>query len=69
MTMTNVSLFYGKTQQILRYKDKTTGNMVQAMKEEPFNQLFVVVTEGRDLYGGLDGYFDVSMVSKEKKKE
>ncbi|CAG8647683.1 6794_t:CDS:2, partial [Paraglomus occultum] len=56
------NLFYGKTQQILRYKDKTTGNMVQAMKEEPFNQLFVVVTEGRDLYGGLDGYFDVSMV-------
>ncbi|RIB14532.1 hypothetical protein C2G38_2095615 [Gigaspora rosea] len=55
------SLFYGQTRQFLNYKDNT-GEPVQNIKEEQFNHLIVVVSEGRDLYDGLDVCFDTSTV-------
>ncbi|CAG8588324.1 20530_t:CDS:10 [Dentiscutata erythropus] len=63
------SLFYGQTRQVLQYKDQHTGGLVQNIKEEQFNHLIsliflfpFVVSEGRDLYDGLDVCFDTSTV-------
>ncbi|CAB4383206.1 unnamed protein product [Rhizophagus irregularis] len=53
------SLFYGQTRQIL-HKKQNSGELLT--KEESFNHLIVVAADGRDLYDGLDVYFDASLV-------
>ncbi|KAK9727888.1 ubiquitin-specific protease ubp2 [Basidiobolus ranarum] len=56
-------LFFGKTEQTLSYVDSSTGDKIITKKEEDFSHLIVDIAQGRDLYDGLDEYFDNSKVS------
>ncbi|ORZ15741.1 hypothetical protein BCR42DRAFT_451680 [Absidia repens] len=50
-------LFYGKSRQILSYKDNNTFKDVQKVKEEDFSHVIVDATSGRTLYDGLDEHY------------